>query len=335
MKWTKIESLLYALLSSGNFFDVTATWVEGEGSDATTVTQEIDGDLIVNELLYNFSEFSYKDIYESGTDFDDFKIQWTRWKDKSQGAINRICQTLTMDYNPLENFDRYETIGFTTKYKGSEFSTNVKLGKEKHTRTYDDGKEEGGTNIPSTVTTGYSGQETDTFTPTGQKEEKTTYGKKDTHALNEETKDKESAYNDGANTYRDKNISTKTGAANQNYDESSGTDTTTTEYKNSYHETNSKTFTNRSDTVTENRHYKEEIEISYENGDDEFANWYDRNERQYQNREDEQSTDSHLHGNIGVTKAQEMLADEINVRIKYRIVPAIVKLFAEDCLIIC
>lgn len=99
--------------------------------DPLTLPDGINKELFKNTLLLRGGEFPV--IYPNA---DFMKIAIKAWGDKMNATFTRWVQTLTEDYNPLHNYDRYEDWTDDEKNKASNTTkTQLETGSNTTTET--------------------------------------------------------------------------------------------------------------------------------------------------------------------------------------------------------
>lgn len=279
--------------------------------------------------------------------FDSFFKEWLKVKERE---YSRIASALYSDYSPLENFDRKEVYSDGESHSGSISATKTISGTETNSREYEDkngsqdeysktgqeiselaldtidtDKHENTTTLTHNTTDTDIHSNTDTLTFTGRTK---------THL--------ESAFNDTADTFRNKSRDVEAGtethtissAPKGNTLEKTGTETTvekTPTAGNTFARGGTETTTNSFDNYKETTAYKK--------------HYTDTNERSFDNYEEVETTDlsgdvrtlehdGSLHGNIGITKSTDMIADEISLRIKNTLSKIILDDFMNECSIL-
>lgn len=241
-----------------------------------------DKEVLLATIIRNYSTLPC--LYE---DPEYFYEECDYWWRSHKNNYAKMFSVIEAEYNPLENYDRHETIEVKNDNTtinalfDSKSGTDInKLEMTGNMTNTDTGhiKDNGSDKIENGVTT-------------------TNYGKT--------SESKVSAYNES--NYQPSNKI-----------EDGGSDTTTT----------------NTETVHSNDH-----ELNTENKLNRNAT--DKNTYEYNSRVDHGGTvvdngstitDAHLHGNIGVTKSQEMLTDELRVRL-LSVYTIIANQFADEMLL--
>lgn len=300
LDFVKINDVTNELWNGRNDFDVELQLVL---DNETLFNFEITGEEFVKQILMNYNSYSfyyvqefYSQLPEQNRAYYAFRDLFIRWETNNSESLKRMILVMFTNYNPLENFDRYEDIEVNVEYKGKENNKESYAGSKGSIHEYQDLE---GSKIE--------------FSPTGTKLETTAYDSGTNYSGTETTTDSTSAYNDtDSNTWRNKDKSQKD-FTNRN-DSKTGEDTTTY----SYHQ--------YKESTDEKRHNKFSVSEFYE---DEDGTPFERtNSKEFENRQDTTDTTSHLHGNIGVTKSQEMLLDELKLRMRFNITNLIIRNFA-------
>ena len=275
----------------------------------------IDKDSLIEYIIYENADLPLQVV-----NLDLLKIKIGLWAKKQTENWLRIYQALYQEYNPLHNFDRFETYTDT----GSNETARELRGTD--TNTYSENE-----------TVDHTGEKTDTFNTTdttthGKTETRTdnlsetlskNFGETQTHTGTETTDHENTAFNAGVSlTARD--TLTRNTADTLDHDES-GTraNTGTQTVANSGSDTLKKTGTiNTDDTAEDERNTTGNIGgVNTEN--------------ESVSGEHETTHDGHLYGNIGVTTSQKMLEDEIMVRDKYNFFDIVSNQFKKEfCLMI-
>lgn len=208
---------------------------------------------------------------------------------------NAIAETYCQEYNMIENYDRYEDLSSTTNYNGSE--TN----KRTDDLTQTDG-------FGETTTTTKSG--TESSVGKGADETKVTYANadKNTRSGNEVL-----AMKKDSNTLNQASVFDSNYLTDNSKSIDSGTDTNTTTYNSVTDDTQ------HSGTVTTDVSGNRGIDVTFDNRKDEVARTGENStkntgtqtsEKTFTDRNDKTIGDNHIHGNIGVTTAQQMITAE-------------------------
>lgn len=241
---------------------------------------------------------------------DLFRIQLKHWCKKNEVNWARIWQTLTDDYNPLHNYNRFEDVSETTESEGERSASGTTSGRENETADK--------TILDVLQHTGESeevldGNEVITYNTT----DRTAYGKTLTGSKNTTETHTGTEQNDHANKPFNADISvTARDTITKNL-----TDTESTTTSETAGGVDTLTKTGTESTATDNT-------INKEDNYTDTRNITDNTEReltstgQYSDTSNDASNTEfghtgHLYGNIGVTTSQSMLTDEIDVRMKY------------------
>lgn len=300
LDFVKINDVTSELWNGRSDFEIEIQLVL---DNETLYNFEITGEEFVKQILMNYNSYSFyyvKEFYEHLPELNRkyyaFRDLFTRWETNNADSLKRMILAMVTNYKPLENFDRYEDINVKLTYKGKEENKESYTGGKGVVNEYED----------------LEGSKVE-FSPTGSKRETTHYDSGTTYAGTETTTDSTSAYNDtDANTWRNKDKSEK-GFLNRS-DSKTGDDYV--DY----------TYQLYKESTDEKRHNKTTISEVYEDKDG--IAFEKKNSREFTNREDDTDTTSHLHGNIGVTKSQEMLLDELKLRMRFNITNLIIRNFA-------
>ena len=238
----------------------------------------MDKDKLVNIILLNGAEF---EVLYGDPNFMKYLIGL--WSHKHFDTFTRWVRALSIDYNPLENYDRMEEwsdAGHRDR-TGSIHRSEANL--TKNTNTEDVNVEGNKTNVSqgksshSSDTSGTSVNATSSFTE-GDKTNEHTVSAYDSSSYQADNKDEE-------------DMSQKTNGNSVTTDQTSGSDNITN-HENAAESMSTKTGTTGSNNTS--------------------------NVMQHESTEDEgiRHTDVHsgrMHGNIGVTTSQEMLKQEWEV----------------------
>lgn len=206
---------------------------------------------------------------------------------------NAIAETYCQEYSIIENYDRYESLSSKTSYEGSEKDTRTddlkQVNKLDTVDTFTKTGSEKLTSTDDTTTTNTLGS-ADTTTKTGTDTNQKAMG---TSVLNQQ-----SAFDTGlTDNTKTINSGSDTDTATYNTTDTtkhSGTDTTGV--KGTREDTT--TFTDRKDETTHQGN------TSLENSGTQT------NEKTFTDRQDQTTGENHIHGNIGVTTAQQMITEE-------------------------
>lgn len=82
--------------------------------DYLNLPEGLDKDSFIYLLLQRYGEFEI--MY---TDFDFVKESIKYWSIANQSNFKRLYDTISAEYNPIENYDRYEDILDTSKSSGN------------------------------------------------------------------------------------------------------------------------------------------------------------------------------------------------------------------------
>lgn len=217
------------------------------------------------------------------------------WSRKWYHSIERMFMAFTEEYNPLHNFDRNED------YSDSESRTMTNSATGDTTETGKD-TETGKTTSSATDSSNTSGK---TVLDSNRNTESNTYEGNEAN-----TENTVSAYN--SDMYQPDTNARETGSRNS--DAITDEDLNSTETTTGSSSGSSSGTTNSDRTMNTSRTGKETRSGS-------------ENEKRDLNHK------AHLYGNIGVTKSQEMLIDELNLRANHNIYDAIIEIFANEFLI--
>lgn len=271
-----------------------------------TLPVEYNKEALIDEILRNSG-----DLYPYHQVPHILKASIRLWFARNYLNFDRIMAAITAEYNPIENYDRYEDTsrtlsgtsmsqlgGADTLQKAAgQVVTDVKSGSDTLTHTYDLTEDNNHTGTDTVAHTG-----TDNLLQNGSITnehevsafDSSTYSKssKDTQTFNAKTDD------------RTINTSDAETVALRDKKETDGTVTDLTTFN---------------DTMT-----------STKSGTDTDTTTYGRTENAQHNDSDVYT--AHLHGNIGVTSAQDMITQEIELR-KYDVYTDIAQRFEKEFLI--
>ena len=217
------------------------------------------------------------------------------WSRKWYHSIERMHIAFTEEYNPLHNFDRNED------YSDSESRTMTNSATGDTTETGKD-TETGKTTSSATESATTSGK---TILNSDRDTETNVYEGNEGNTENTVSAYNSDMYQPDTNTQE---TGTRTSDTNVN-DNLNSTETTTGNSTGS-----SSGTTNVDRTMNISRNGKETRSGS-------------------ENEKRDLTHKAHLYGNIGVTKSQEMLIDELNLRANHNIYDAIIEIFANEFLI--
>ena len=89
--------------------------------DGLTLPAGVDKDTLIDTIIFN-----YGDLYLTNTDPVWTKAAITVWGKRHQYYLEELYKTLSYEYNPIENYDRYEEYTDTTSETSSaNTSTNT------------------------------------------------------------------------------------------------------------------------------------------------------------------------------------------------------------------
>lgn len=89
--------------------------------DGLTLPAGVDKDTLIDTIIFN-----YGDLYLTNTDPAWTKAAITVWGKRHQYYLEELYKTLSYEYNPIENYDRYEEYTDTTSETTSaNTSTNT------------------------------------------------------------------------------------------------------------------------------------------------------------------------------------------------------------------
>ena len=96
--------------------------------DGVTVPEGLSLDTLVDTIV-----FSYGDLYLTNTNTAWTKAAITVWWLRHQYYLEELYKTLSYEYNPIENYDRYEEYTDTSEESGSRSGTGQVTGTESGT----------------------------------------------------------------------------------------------------------------------------------------------------------------------------------------------------------
>lgn len=282
--------------------------------DNIDTPEALDKTLLIDTLMEK-SGMLY--IYQSPPQY--FKINVENWFKRRKNAFSRMFQALSEEYSPIENYDRFEdwtdTPDITLSNTGG------------HTNKLD--KDGGHTNV-STKSGGYTdtdtrtGGSTDTLSKSGIINEDNLLSGGHTNQMNGTNEHKVSAYNDS--NYSPDSQDTVNQKDTFTYDSENHNKQTSFE---DYQEVNTRFYND--DTNVKKVTYDNEKQV------DDF-NYMDESETETFTYQNEQRTETgtrdhkgHIHGNIGVTTAQKMITEELELR-RYDLYVVICELFEKEFL---
>lgn len=355
-KRVKIKDLALDTISQSDYPIISYIKYNTQGTNTVESISNIDLTPYVYLLLeMNYTEWTalipslYYEVAGT-TDAKAFDTFYKEWLSIKSREYSRIASALYSDYSPLENFDRKEVYSDDESHSGSISATKTINGTETNSREYQDASgsqdeySKSGQEISElaldTINTDKHNLET---TLTHNTTDTDVHSNTDTLTFNNRTKThQESAFNDTADTFRNKSRDVDSGtethtissAPNGNTLQKTGTETTvekTPTAGNTFERGGTETTTNSFDNYKETTAYKK--------------HYTDTNERSFDNYEEVETTDlsgdvrtlahdGSLHGNIGITKSTDMIADEISLRIKNTLSKIILDDFMNECSIL-
>lgn len=273
------------------------------------------------KLMYDYSDM-YMFIFTTVDDISHvsgaFTDLFNTFVYENQDNFNRIYWGLYSKYNPIENYNKIGDISEVIEYKGTELHAVSSSGSSDHDTVYQDGTPE----ISSEVTFEISGTHTHNTAKVGSETNTETLNTK--HETNTSfTEENGVSAFDSSNNYVNSDKNVKSGSSQDNYTQDSGTDTNVT------------TFTDRSDNITEgwnnykettkeSRYHKEEVDDSFTSGT--------TDQKTFTGRKDEKEISDNTHGNIGVMSNQQMIQQEMDIRLKYNMLDIILNQFVHEFL---
>ena len=257
--------------------------------DDVVLPEDISKDDVINEIIRRSG-----DLFPYHQALPYLKVNITRWFNRNYSQFEKMIAALMAEYNPIENYDRYQKDTTTPKEKVTEQHSGIDS--NAHTGTI--------TDVHSgTITDVHSGTDTDTASGTDERTIISTPGVQDT------TENQVSAYNASAYSPSEKTILSHSG-----YDQSVDSLVNGKALESAYDSTLERTHDNTDERThhdTEALTHGEKIETT-NSGSRDF--------------------DSHVHGNIGVTTAQQMINAELELR-RFDIYTDIARRFEKEFLI--
>ena len=266
------------------------------------------------------------------TDPNFLKIAINKWSKKRLPVWDRIKYTLELDYNPIENYDRYEE--WSDTHEGSKSGTTTKQGRQVATgsrQTTDTLEETGEQNDSGTETrnvessaTG-SGTTSSTASTTSESDNTTSGTETETNSNTNRVMGfdvNELMVDHDANNGQTQKVSS---ATTHGEGESSTTTSGTSGSTDSSETDETVSRTGASET---SKNAERTTEDTTEN-----TTTDDSTIRDSGTEESSGEHEGHLHGNIGVTTAVQMWTEEVTGRMKYNIMDIIINDFiAKFCL---
>ena len=290
--------------------------------DNMQIPETLDKQTLIGNILLRGGEF--ETLYAS---VPFMKQAIGIWSGKWQGTFERWAETVLLEYNPIENYDRMEewdddnTGDQTTVRSGDQ--TNVKSGNETYAKAGNEISEKLGSekNVKSgTETHVGSGNETNAIA--GSETDQAGGG---TTNLNEV-----SAFDAGNTlTAHDKQTFGTTQSNTKTFTDRVDTHTLNNlQDKLTYGDvTDTQSFTDRKDKLS----FNDRVDTStYNNVQDKLT---------FNNVQDKRTDNLNLHhegrvhGNIGVTTSQQMMESEMNLRLKWNLYNQITDLFLTEFVI--
>lgn len=270
-----------------------------------TLPPGIDKETFIDNLLLTHGEF--ETLY---ADADYMQLFTTTWSKKWYRTFERWVNAINTDYDPLENYDRYEDVSETGVQTHTGTIGFDKSGQDDNTQTYN--------NLTDTI------DGTVTETPTDWTET-TTPGVTDTvetevttENVKTTTERQVSAFDSNSYSNQEKvtvEVEPVTGAE--------GSTTVSTSHTGS-------------DTVTKSGTYATDTDsTNVRTGSVSNVMNYGTQETTTNNLVDDSSLSriAHLHGNIGVTTSQQMLQSELEVQ-RFNLINEITNLYAVELLVL-
>ena len=314
--------------------------------DGLILPEGIEKDLVVDEILERSNEF--ESLY-SNPDFVKQRI--TMWGRKHYRTFDKWIKALGIEYDPLNNYDRYEE--YTDTHVGNELMSgnrsdvahNSSQGANDVSRSDNRFNQTSNNTVGQTSGTG-SNETTGTENGMNNKQDfsnslANSHTEGNTKPA-EQTTTKEhqvSAYD--SSTYQPSEKDTESNVVNHNgTDESDTSSHTGTEGNTREVNVNSHNETGNNAHNELNTNYQNEANVSAgaesEKANNSASDVHTGKELYNDNRvaKDENKHEAHLYGNIGVTTSQQMLESELEVQ-RFNIYVQIADLFVEDfCIMI-
>lgn len=240
---------------------------------------------LISEILLDCSDFAL--LYP---DADFMKMLIGVWSRNEQRIWEKMLESELVEFNPIENYDRYETLTRTSAAQRNEDSTGSTSRADRSSETGSAGRLETGNSTGNeTGSTGTSRSETSSA------ESSRTGESSSAAAANADNRTGQTAYDSDSikDTVRAISTSANSGRSSESgSDRSSGVnalhETGNTDSSTSSTEARSTSDTARRDTDSTGTQVDSERKTGSETGTETVVN--------------------HMHGNIGVTTAAEMLA---------------------------
>lgn len=273
------------------------------------------------KLMYDYSDM-YMFIF---TTVDDtfhvsgaFTDLFNTFVYENQDNFNRIYWGLYSKYNPIENYNKIGDISEVIEYKGTELHAVSSSGSSDHDTVYQDG----GDGIDSEVSFEISGTHTNNTAKIGNETNTETLATKHFISTNFKEENSVSAF-DSSNDYVNSDKNLKYGLPLDNYTQDQGTITNSLQYTNRGDNT-TEGWNNYKETTKESRYHKEEVDDSFTSGT--------TDQKTFTGRKDEKEISDNTHGNIGVMSNQQMIQQEMDIRLKYNMLDIILNQFVHEFL---
>lgn len=250
--------------------------------DNLTVPEAIDKPTLVENILLRSGDF---EVLYPDTEFLKYSIG--AWSRKWQPTLTRWATALSIEYNPLENYDRQEDWTDTNTGTQTNTNTGTQTLTNTGTQTTTNTGTETTTNTGTQTSVGSGGEST---VKSGSEKEQADGGST--------TENKTSAFDTTAGTWTDKD---KTIFDTDQSNERTYNDVTDTHTLNDLTTERTDDLTaERTDDLTQER----TDDLTQERTDDLTAERTDDLEAHHEGR---------VHGNIGVTTSQQMLKSELDL----------------------
>lgn len=267
--------------------------------------EDIDKDVFVENLMLTCGEF--ETLYANPNYMKRFV---TNWGKKWYHTFSRWAETLKLEYNPIENYDRTEDTDETdtTTHSGTSDLTNS--GKDTLTQTFNDVTDtyDGTTtDTPNNWQTQFTPSTTDTVSTNTTSEEVKRTTETDVSAYDSSSYEHSQKVTETVEPVTGAEGSTTTTTSHTGFDTTAqvgtydvDTDYTSTKSGNIENETDFNSSHTRTDNLTDDRTY---------------------------------NRTSHIHGNIGITTNMALVSEELELR-RFNIINEMTDLFATELLVL-
>lgn len=232
---------------------------------------------LISEILLDCSDFSL--LYP---DFDFMKMLIGVWSRNEQRIWEKMLESELIEFNPIENYDRYETLSRTTTGRKDEDSAGSTSRADRSSETGSAGRLETGSASGSTGTSRSEATSSES-SRSGQSSS--------TAAANADNRSGQTAYD--TDTIKDTARAVST-SANSGSSTETGSDRSAG--INSLHETGDSDSSDNRSTLDNARRDSDSSSIEHDSS------------RRTGTETGMETVVNHMHGNIGVTTAAEMLA---------------------------